>query len=191
MRKPIAALLAVLPCAAFAGPVYVEYEGVVTKVDQCGCENSGYSIGDTIKGVVTIDVDRAPGDQNANPAAGLYGIDGPDFLSGFGPPLTRDTPYGKDAITVYDHWSGLGDYWQVSDFFQPEHGRGALYLVAQSDTLNIVHGDSMLQNLDLTPKPGLELSGSLHHIWGSAGHHVIVLFDLLKLKQRPGSCQAT
>jgi hypothetical protein len=192
MLKPIAALLAVLPSAAFAGPIYVEYEGVVTALLGCGCNPSGYEVGDTIQGVVTIHMDRAPRDSHPSPTGGQYGNEAPDFLSGFGAPFTRETPYPFDFITVYDDLPDTGDYWQISDQFQPARGRGGLSLYAQSETLDFVHGDAMLQNVDLTPSPGLTLGGFLGYTWkGSAGNWAIVAFDLLKLKQRPRSCHAT
>jgi hypothetical protein len=191
MWKPIAALTVLIPSVTFASPIYVEYEGVVTSLFDCDCNSTGYQIGDTIKGVITIHSNR-PGDANPNPAQGDYGTQStPDFITSIGAPITRDTPFGQDSINVLDNVAGTGDYWGISDQFQPSRGQGILGFFAQSETLDFVHGDSILQNLNLTPAPGLTLRGFLSHYWkGTAANWTSVGFDLLKLTQRPGSCRA-
>jgi hypothetical protein len=192
MGKLTSGILLALPAAAFATPIYVEYDTYVTH--SC-CEGGPYAPGDRVAGWLRIDSELAPPDRfAANPGsqvhAQYWAPDGPDFISGIGWP---GVPFGDDEVSVIDDSERFShqEYavWDYSN--NPTGGTTILQLqIFSNDRVDdFIHGKELAQSFDTADMEGdIGFIGRITH--ELKGVKQVFQLALGRLSATPGHCRA-
>jgi hypothetical protein len=210
MRRLTAALVLGFPVCASAQLVQVEYEGVVDLVTRTVCvcdptrdyapdhpEFTGYSVGDRIRGFLTIDLAAAPPDiRPLDPTHGAYQAAprSGGYISGNGDPLIHRVI--NDTVSVRDRGGDVSlETYSIDDQWSTPNGFGqmGINLWSRDPALDLVTGDGIAQAIDARPSAALRVFGHLHKVVRSGTSSVVVtlglLFDRVTVTP-PGSCKA-
>jgi hypothetical protein len=183
--RALVAILLVLPIAAQAGKIFVDYDGTVEFV---GGSPPGYALGDRIAGRLIIDADLAGPDLLPDdPISGRYGaIPFPaasgQFVTGYWPPSvgSRDV----DNFGIDDNPGQVRDFFVLEDA-QDDPVDGLRRLALELSLRHIASGDDINQSFAVEsddPNRGQHMFGFL--VW--AGNQI--QFALNKLSMRPEKC---
>ena len=212
MRSILVAIAIVAaPLTAPANPIpydflTVTYEGTVSSIDPWGARGfpGAPQIGDSISGTLRVDLRGLPPDiYSADPSVASHVADGhgfPSFVSGYTPAHGEST----DHLSLADNSVENGDVFSILDdeeWFRHRHGvqtdsRDSLGFFLFSKTLDVVHGDSAIQDFTITADsmaPGS--AGELQKVrMDKAGDPIgrwlggLVHFALKKVTVKPGRC---
>jgi hypothetical protein len=196
MGKSLVAALLCAPLAAGAQTLFVEYEGTVSSIDRGPlAEVPSYSVGDAIRGTLTIDAARAPSDEVDNRQIGRYygGSPGIDFILGPRDPAEIGS---ADLVVVYDDWdpssdgSPREDGFLINDTSIGQDGASSLVLGLRRPNLlgQLFSNDGLLQSFEAKPEAGANLWGYVERGFGEFWR--IVNFTLDRFSVRPGVCRA-
>jgi hypothetical protein len=185
--KTMLAALAALPLLSEAQPLIVEYEGKVESVEPSPYWD--FSVGDAIKGTVTIYPLLAPPDRHPADWAGLYESGGPTenfVVSEF---VTPDR--NGDYVNVWVGSSDSEDRYVFSDRSEIIGAKpGANYRDFSIEVIGkgLVSDDGIVQSFDAIPeKDGSSIVSGL--IEGLGEFRRTVMFALSRVSVRtPGSC---
>jgi hypothetical protein len=206
----VAILLLAFPLRVSADLVQLEYEGVVESVTRTvrgrdptrhyapdHAEYTGYSVGDRLRGTLTIDLAKAPPDRAHEPEVGIYRSppNSGGYISGIGAPLIDPVLHrvDNDHVAVVDAAHELPfELYVVRDHWGTPNGHGHL-LVEVSDRVgfDLVSGPGIAQTIDATPSSGLALGGFLSKVVRGVKGSVRVLVDLAfdRVRVTPGQCR--
>lgn len=197
MGKPFIAVaaLACAPIAAHGGTLLVEYEGTVSSIERQSpfAEVPPYTIGEPIAGTLTIDLDLAPPDRDADPTIGRYG-GAVDFI--LGPRYAGEKSAG-DLVVVYDGWhpeppnESPADGILIRDQSSGSDGVSNLVLGLQVPNRlgQLFTSDSLEQSFEITPQEDVSLWGYIERGFGELWR--AVNFTLSRFAVKPGgACRA-
>jgi hypothetical protein len=211
MRGFVAVVALALPVCAGADLVRVEYEGVVNSVQRTVCdacdptrshpprhpEFTGYSVGDRIRGFLSIDLAAAPPDvRPLDPTVGLYPARSRSggYVSGNGAPLVHLV--FNDDVSVNDWEEGDSfESYAITDQWRSPNGTGqmGINVVSRRAGIDLVTGDGIAQTFDVTSGDGLEITGYISKVVrgvkGSVNVFASLLFSRVKVGS-PGQCKA-
>ncbi len=207
----VATAILAAPLTAPANPISydfltVTYEGTVNGIDPWGPRGfpGAPDIGDSISGTLRVDLrklppDLYPADQSvASHVADGHGI--PSFVSGF----TRVPGTSTDHLSLADNSVDNGDVFSILDDEERllhRNGvltdyRDSLGFYFFSKTLDVIHGDSAIQDFSITAesmasgstgqlqKVRMEKAGDPIESWLGG----LVHFALKKVTVKPGRC---
>lgn len=184
-----------MPCAASAQKLLIEYQGTVSYVDR-GTEAVAppYAVGDSIGGTLLIDASMAPPDELAVDATlGRYGGTGLDFILGPSRPVELGVG-NADQLLVYDDWSNEGagpqDGILIHDRSIGIDGEFNLVLGMLRPTLlgQLFSSDGLLQSFAVERETGVDLWGYIEEGFGEFWRGVHFALDSFSV--RPGVCSS-
>jgi len=211
MRRLVVALALAFPVCVNAQLMHVEYDAVVSSVDRTvrggsdftldnprgHPEFTRYSVGDRLHGFLTIDLAAAPADRDPlDPRLGSYPAPARSggYISGNGPPLVHLV--FNDGISVGDERLGSPDeLYMIEDQWRLPHGIGQMGILigTHERDVEIVNGESIVQNIDERPRAGVSLSGYIHKAIRDGARlvalNVGLLFNHVKITP-PRTCKA-
>jgi hypothetical protein len=209
-----AAIAAGSPLAARASLIHedfltVHYEGVVASISTydhgdggCLC---GYMRGDKIAGTLLVDLDNAPRDNVSDPRFGQYGYgflnqNGPSFVNGHAPARLES----QDRLQIRDQYEPGYDFFDILDHESgvSRDGSGrfvakvdSLFLLANSLTVDFIHGDGLLQDFVLQGRDAAEAHAqgfmNVQRRWLDHPDKLFggtIGFLVTKLSVKPGRC---
>jgi hypothetical protein len=194
LRKHILAALVLVPCAAGAQTLLVEYQGTVSAVDRgTDAAPPPYAVGDSIGGTLRIDASFAPRDElAADPTLGRYGGTGLDFILGPNRPVELGLG-NADLLLVYDDWSSGGagpqDGMLIHDRSIGIDGEFNLVLGMVRPTLlgQLFSSDGLRQSFAVERETGVDLWGYIEEGFGEFWRGVHFALDRFSVK--PGVCR--
>jgi hypothetical protein len=211
MRRLAAAVALALPLCANADFVRVEYEGVVNDVRRTVCnacdptrdygpdhpEFTRYSVGDRVHGLLMIDLAAAPPDvRPLDPTTGIYPARSRSggYISGNGAPLVHLVL--QDSVSVNDWEEGESfEHYIVTDQWRSANGTGQMgvNVISRRAGIDLNTGDGIAQDIDVTARSGLQLTGYISKVVrgvkGSVSVFASLVFDRVKVSS-PGQCRA-
>lgn len=203
MRKLLAVSLLAIPLVANGEKLFLEYEGRVSAVE--GYAHEPFAVGDEINGLLTIDLSRAPADAEwRDPNLGQYfGPVGssPDFIFGRPPPpdvyMDDSVTIGNDSQprlpnTPEEDYLYVTEGWHVPARSTPnppqlEERLFVLFASLQGLEGELFEDDGIVQQVDVTPGPGVTLGATLHRSIGDLFQKIT--FDMSRISLTPGSCR--
>jgi hypothetical protein len=189
------AALALVPCAAGAQTLLVEYQGTVSAVDR-GTDAAPlpYAVGDSIGGTLVIDASFAPRDELAvDTTLGRYGGSGIDFILGPSRPVEVGL-HNIDELLVYDDYSREGagpqDGILIHDRSSGIDGEFNLVLGMVRPTLlgQLFSNDGLRQSFAVERETGVDLWGYIEEGFGEFWRGVHFALD--RFSVRPGVCRS-
>jgi len=196
LKTSIIAALLCVPSAASAQTLFVEYEGTVSSIERGSslAEIPPYSIGDTIRGSLIVDLTLAPRDVHPDdPQIGRYFEPSPglDFILG---PAQSAGRAPEDFVIVYDDWepstgASRQDGIVINDSSFGRDGDFNLVLGLERSNLlgHLFSDDGIAQSFDVRPEPGVNLWGHIERGFGELWR--IVNFTLDRFSVTPGVCR--
>jgi hypothetical protein len=173
MAKVLLPLLLALPLSAEAGTLLVEYSGVIDDVrPNDPLAPVGYEVGDTVRGVLRIDLASAPPDGGPRPEQGYQSLYGVDDISGFAGERTWNFVTGYNPIDDRRPADGVavGNGPNFADFYSVWDSTGlqadlpwrSLHLVVSDHTGSLFSSTAIDQTfvVDSKTTPGAGILGS-------------------------------